>query len=61
MTLTPSQTSIIEVCDGVNVKGSSSYDSYFKVRRAMNDNRVLLPIPTSVLDDNTNIEQNLGY
>ena len=52
---------LIEVCDGVNVKGSSSYDSYFKVRRAMNDNRVLLPIPTSVLDDNTNIEQNLGY
>lgn len=46
---------LIEVCDGVNVKGSSSYDSYFKVRRAMNDNRVLLPIPTSVLDDNTNI------
>ena len=52
---------LIEVCDGVNVKGSSSYDSYFKVRRAMNDNRVLMPVPTSVLEDNTNIEQNLGY
>lgn len=52
---------LIEVCDGVNVKGSSSYDAYFKDRRAMNDNRVLLPIPTGVLDDNTNIEQNLGY
>ena len=52
---------LIEVCDGVNVKGSSFYDSYFQPRRAMNDNRVLLPIPTSVLEDNTNIEQNLGY
>lgn len=52
---------LIEVCDGVNVKGSSSYDSYFKLRREMNDNRVLLPIPTGVLDDNTNIEQNQGY
>ena len=36
-------------------------DSYFQTRRAMNDNRVLMPVPTSVLEDNTNIEQNLGY
>ena len=47
--------------DGVNIKGSASYDSYFQTRRAMNDNRVLMPVPTSVLEDNTNIEQNLGY
>ena len=52
---------LFEICDGVNVRGSSSYDSYFQTRRAMNDNRVLMPVPTSVLEDNTNIEQNLGY
>ena len=52
---------LFEICDGVNIKGSASYDSYFQTRRAMNDNRVLMPVPTSVLEDNTNIEQNLGY
>lgn len=52
---------LFEICDGVNIKGSASYDSYFQPRRAMNDNRVLMPVPTSVLEDNTNIEQNLGY
>lgn len=52
---------LYEICDGVNVKGSESYDSYFQTRRAMNENRILVPVPTSVLEDNTNIEQNPGY
>lgn len=49
------------VCDGVNAKGTTTYDSYFKPRRAMDDNRALLPVPASVLSNNTNIKQNLGY
>lgn len=50
-----------EVCDGVNIKGSESYDSYYQVRKPMDDNHILLPIPTTVLDNNPNIEQNPGY
>lgn len=54
-------TTLKEVCDGVNVKGSSTYDSYYQTRKIMDDSHVLLPIPTTVLDNNTNIEQNKGY
>lgn len=50
-----------EVCDGVNLRGSASYDSYYKPRRAMDDNHVLLPIPTKVMNTNPNLGQNLGY
>jgi hypothetical protein len=50
-----------EVHDGGNVKGSDSYDEWFAVRTPLTDERVILPIPTSVLDENPNIEQNLGY
>ena len=50
-----------QVVDGVNITGSASYDSYFQIRKTMDDNHVLLPIFTSVLDKNTNLEQNPGY
>lgn len=49
------------ICNGVNIAGSASYDSYFQPRKTMDDNHVLLPIPTTVLDDNSNLEQNPGY
>ena len=45
----------------MNVQGTSAYDSYFQPRKAMDDNHVLLPIPTGVLEKNTNLEQNPGY
>lgn len=54
-------TTLKQVCDGVNVHGSSAYDAYFQPRKAMDDNHVLLPIPTGVLEKNTNLEQNPGY
>lgn len=50
-----------EVHDGGNVKGSASYDEWFAVRTPLSDERVILPIPTSALDENPNIEQNPGY
>jgi hypothetical protein len=50
-----------EIHDGGNVKGSASYDAYFVTRTPLTDERVLMPIPTSVLDENSNIEQNKGY
>jgi hypothetical protein len=50
-----------EVHDGGNIKNSESYDAYFAKRVPLTDARVLLPIPTSVLDENPNIEQNPGY
>lgn len=50
-----------EVHDGGNVKGSASYDAYFTTRVPLSDERVLMPVPTSVLDDNPNVEQNPGY
>lgn len=50
-----------EVHDGGNVKGSAYYDAYFVNRVPLTDQRVLMPIPTSVLDENPNIQQNPGY
>lgn len=50
-----------EVHDGGNIKGSASYDPYFVTRTPLTDERVLMPIPTSVLDENSNITQNKGY
>lgn len=50
-----------KVHDGGNIKGSDSYDAYFTTRVPLTDERVLMPIPTSVLDENSNIEQNPGY
>lgn len=50
-----------EVCDGANVVGSASYDPKVSTRRPMTDNSILLPVPTNVLDNNSNIQQNPGY
>ncbi len=50
-----------EVSDGANIPGSPSYDSYEQSRRPMDDNHVLMPIPTDVLNNNENIQQNPGY
>lgn len=50
-----------QICDGVNIPGSESYDSYYQVRKPMDDNHILLPIPTTVLDNNPNLQQNQGY
>lgn len=50
-----------EVHDGGNIKGSAYYDEWFATRVPLNDQRVLMPIPTAVLDENPNIEQNPGY
>jgi hypothetical protein len=50
-----------EISDGANIVGSPSYDAYNQIRRPMNDNRVLLPVPTNVIVNNTSIEQNPGY
>lgn len=52
---------IKEISDGVNVRGSESYDAYFQPRRALTDNHVILPIPTKVMNTNPNLGQNLGY
>ncbi len=49
------------VSDNANVPGTDSYDSYTQVRRPMDDNRILLPVPTSVIENNPNIHQNTGY
>ncbi|MFR9597430.1 MAG: RagB/SusD family nutrient uptake outer membrane protein [Rikenellaceae bacterium] len=46
----------MSVCDAVNAA-----DSYYQTRKAMTELTALMPIPTTVLDNNTNIEQNLGY
>ena len=45
----------------ITAQGFQVYDSYFQPRKTMDDNHVLLPIPTTVLDDNSNLEQNPGY
>ena len=50
-----------EVCDGANVKGFASYDSYVPQRRPMTDATVLLPVPTEQIDNNPNLTQNPGY
>ncbi|MFR9563894.1 MAG: RagB/SusD family nutrient uptake outer membrane protein [Rikenellaceae bacterium] len=49
-------STLISVCDAVNAA-----DSYYQTRKAMTERTALMPIPTTVLDNNTNIEQNLGY
>ncbi len=46
---------LFEVCDAV------SSDSYYQTRTAMTAEKVILPIPTTVIDNNPNIEQNPGY
>lgn len=50
-----------EISDGANVKGSPSYDSYSQTRKVMDDDHVLLPIPTTIMSKNVNLEQNPGY
>ncbi len=50
-----SYAKLIEVCDGV------SSDSYYQTRTPMTEQKVILPIPTTVIDNNPNIEQNPGY
>lgn len=47
--------------DNANVKGSSSYDAYTAVRTPLTDSHLLMPIPTGVLENNPNLEQNLGW
>lgn len=54
-------TRLKQVSDNANVPGTASYDSYTQPRRALDDNHVLLPVPTSVIDNNPNIKQNPGY
>lgn len=54
-------TKLFEVSDGVNINGSASFDSYFQPRKQMDAQHVILPIPTSVLDVNSNLTQNQGY
>lgn len=49
------------VSDNANVQGTDSYDSYTQARRTMDDNHILLPVPTSVIENNPNIHQNTGY
>lgn len=50
-----------QISDGVNIRGAQSYDSYYKPRKILTDNYVILPVPTQVLNKNSSIEQNLGY
>ena len=50
-----------EVCDGANIQGSASYDSYVPTRRPMSQETVLLPVPTTQIDNNQNLTQNPGY
>lgn len=54
-------TRVKMVSDNANVPGTDSYDSYTQSRRPMDDNRILLPVPTSVIENNPNIHQNTGY
>lgn len=52
---------LIEVCNAVNNKDSESYDSYYQQRKPMDDNHVIMSVPTTVLDVNPNLAQNPGY
>lgn len=52
---------IKEVHASVNQVGTPAYDSYFMQRYLLTDETMLLPVPTTAIDKNSNLVQNPGY
>ena len=50
-----------EVHDAMSDPSSSKYDSYFQTRYPLTEETILMPIPTTAMEDNPSLEQNPGY
>lgn len=50
-----------EVHDAMSDPSSSKYDSYFQTRFPLTEETILMPIPTTAMEDNPSLEQNPGY